>query len=188
MADGLRSVHSFYAFIITFCSVALLLTAAPSQANDDIEKAGDIMLAIVPAAAYGLTFKSDDNDGRKQFYKSILSTAAITYGLKKTVSRKRPNNKDRESFPSGHTSLTFSSAAFMQKRYGWKYGLPAYAAASFVGWSRLDSDNHHVEDVIAGALIGTVSAYCFTTHQKGNVHATPFVEEKTYGLMINGEW
>jgi len=146
------------------------------------------MLAIVPAAAYGLTFKSDNNDGRKQFYKSILSTAAITYGLKKTIKKERPNAKDRESFPSGHTSLTFSSAAFIQKRYGWEYGLPAYAAASFVGWSRVESDNHHVEDVIAGALIGTVSAYWFTTPLKGNIQATPFIEDDTYGLMINGEW
>lgn len=172
---------------ILICFLALLLVTLPAQANGDTEKAGDIMLAVIPAVAYGMTFKFDDNDGRKQFYKLFLSTAAVSYGLKKTVRRKRPNGKD-ESFPSGHTSLTFSSATFMQKRYGWKYGLPAYAAASFVGWSRVESDNHHVEDVLAGALIGTLSAYYFTTPFTENIHISAVAGDRTYGLMIQGRW
>lgn len=172
---------------VLICFLTLLLVTLPAQANGNAEKAGDIMLAVVPAVAYGMTFKFDDNDGKKQFYKSFLSTAAATYGLKKTVSRKRPNGKD-ESFPSGHTSLTFSGAVFIHKRYGWKYGLPAYAAASFTGWSRVESENHHVEDVIAGAVIGTVSAYYFTTPFKGNIQISPVAGDRTYGLMIKRKW
>ena len=188
MANQLRSLHFLRAFFIVLCSTAILLTAAPANANDNEETAGDIMLAVVPAIAYGMTFKLDDKDGRTQFYKSLLSTAAITYGLKNTVSSNRPNGKDNESFPSGHTSLTFSSAAFMQKRYGWEYGMPAYAAAAFTGWSRVESDNHNVRDVLAGALIGTASAYWFTTPLKGNLQVSPIIEGDTYGLMIQGKW
>lgn len=183
MAHCLKSVNA----IIITCFLAVLFVTIPAQASDT-ENAGDALLAVVPAAAFGITFKHDDNEGRKQFYKSFISSAAVTYGLKKTVNRERPNGKDNDSFPSGHTSLTFSSAAFMQKRYGWKYGLPAYAAAAFTGWSRIDSDNHHTGDVLAGALIGTLSAYFFTTPMKDNIHLSAFSEGGTYGLMINGKW
>ena len=45
------------------------------------------------------------------------------------------------SFPSGHTSAAFTGAAFMDYKYGLKYGLPAYILASFVGWSEYMQKN-----------------------------------------------
>lgn len=55
----------------------------------------------------------------------------------------------------------------MRKRYGWEYGLPAYALASFVGYSRVESRQHYAHDVIAGASIGIVSSYLFTKPYRG---------------------
>lgn len=55
----------------------------------------------------------------------------------------------------------------MRKRYGWEYGVPAYAAASFVAYSRVESGQHHPHDVIAGAGIGILSSYIFTKPYKG---------------------
>jgi membrane-associated phospholipid phosphatase len=96
---------------------------------------------------------------------------AVTYGLKYTISEKRPNGGSR-SFPSGHTSLSFSAAEFMRKRYGWEYGVPAYAVASFVGYSRVESNQHHPRDVFAGAAIGILSSYIFTRPYAGwNIQA-----------------
>jgi len=86
--------------------------------------------------------------------------------------------------PSGHTSISFSSAEFMRKRYGWEYGVPAYAAASFVAYSRVESRQHHPADVIAGAGIGIVSSYIFTKPYKGwKVEAD--VGEKYYGVRLS---
>ena len=50
----------------------------------------------------------------------------------------------------------------MRERYGWGYGVPAYALASFVGYSRVESRQHYAPDVIAGAAIGILSSCLFT--------------------------
>ncbi|SDZ06263.1 hypothetical protein [Nitrosomonas sp. Nm33] len=42
----------------------------------------------------------------------------------------------------------------MRKRYGWKYGMPVYAVALFVAYSRVEPEQHHAHDVVAGAAIG----------------------------------
>ncbi len=63
---------------------------------------------------------------------------------------------------------SFSAAEFMRKRYGWEYGHPAYAAASFVAYSRMEDRDHYPQkDVIFGAAIGIASSYLFTKPYKG---------------------
>lgn len=47
-----------------------------------------------------------------------------------------------------------AGAAFLQMRYGWALGGPAYAVASFVACSRVESKRHYTSDVVAGAAIG----------------------------------
>jgi len=153
------------------------------------EKLGDIFQVLIPLTGYGATFYLDDKEGRTQFYKSFLTTVIITHGLKYTVHKNRPENNGSQSFPSGHTSAAFQGAAFIQKRYGWKVGLPAYALASFVGYSRVEgeSDKHYLDDVIAGAAIGTLSSYYFTTEYKGIV-VTPSVTNHAIGINLSMQW
>ena len=90
-----------------------------NAANENIAKAGDITVALLPSIAYGATFYLDDSNGRAQFYQSFFSNIAITEVLKQSVQRKRPDQHDNKSFPSGHTSIAFQSAAFIYQRYGW---------------------------------------------------------------------
>jgi len=71
------------------------------------------------------------------------------------------------SFPSGHTSAAFQGASFIQLRYGWRAGLPAYAGATFVAFSRVYADKHFVSDVVAGAALGTLSSFLFTDRFDG---------------------
>jgi len=134
-----------------------------------------------------MTFVFDDQKGREYFYKSFFTTVGITYGLKKTVDKQRPNG-DPESFPSGHTSLAFSGASFIQRRYGWKYGTPAYIVASFVGFSSVKSDNHYPEDVLAGAALGVACTYLFTKPYKKNIHLVSITERGVYGLAVKFHW
>ncbi len=92
------------------------------------------------------------------------------------------------SFPSGHASAAFSGASFIQKRYGWQYGIPAYLAASFVGYSRVEADQHYVEDVLAGAAIGIISTFIFADSYQEKVAVVPFFGERTAGLALSGSF
>jgi membrane-associated phospholipid phosphatase len=135
-----------------------------------IELSGDILAAGLPCVAGGASLLFEPNlDGAFQFTETYASQLALTYSLKYIVDEKRPNG-GRYSFPSGHTASAFSSAAFIQKRYGWKFGLPAYILAGYTGWTRVYAKKHYVWDVAAGAVIGTGCAYLFTTpYKKDNV-------------------
>lgn len=135
-------------------------------AADGIRTAGDVLQFALPATAAGLTLGYWDRDGAIQLGESLAVTVGVTYALKYAIDEKRPYGGDH-SFPSGHTSISFSAAEFMRKRYGWEYGIPAYAAASFVAYSRVEARAHHPHDVIAGAGIGILSSYIFTKPYKG---------------------
>jgi membrane-associated phospholipid phosphatase len=166
----------------------LWFTAAPLQAHEATETAADVMRVLLPVTAYTLTFLQDDPEGRPQFYKSFLSTVGATYLLKVAIDAERPNGGGR-SFPSGHASMAFSGAAFMQQRYGWFYGLPAYLAASFVGWSRVDSGDHRVGDVLAGAAFGFSLAYFFTDRfGDENLQLVPVFDNTAVGIRLEGIW
>lgn len=90
------------------------------------------------------------------FAQALIVNGAYTGLLKHAVHRGRPDGSNRLSFPSGHTSTAFSLATVAGHHYGWKVGVPAYAVASAIGLSRIESDRHHLSDVLAGATLGLI--------------------------------
>src|SRR5437867_4400448 len=168
-------------------SILLGLNSGVSiRASDRIELAGDVVQYRLPATAAGLRLGYKDGEGALQLGESAALTLGVTYSLKYSIDEKRPNGR-RQSFPSGHTSISFSSAEFMRKRYGWEYGVPAYAAASFVAYSRVESREHHPQDVVAGAAIGIVSSFIFTKPYKG-WHVQADADGKYFGLRLSRAW
>lgn len=165
----------------------VLFISSSAMAADQADIAGTVVLVLIPAVAYGSTFILDDDEGRNQFYKTFLTTLGATYALKLAIEKERPNGESM-SFPSGHTSAAFSGASFIQQRYGWQYGFPAYLGASFVGWSRVKADQHYIEDVLAGAAIGIVSSFIFTDSYTEKFTIVPFAEKETLGIMITGSF
>ena len=137
-----------------------------ANARGSIETAGDVLQLVLPATAAGVAIGFKDGEGTLEFAESMALTLGVTYGLKYAVDERRPNGGSH-SFPSGHTSISFSSAEFMRERYGWQYGLPAYAVAAFVAFSRVQAKQHYVHDVLAGAVIGAASSVLFTTPYRG---------------------
>src|SRR5205809_179455 len=164
----------------------LCLTAGVAWAGDSIAEAGDVLQFVLPATAAGLTLGYRDGHGTLQFGESAALTLGVTYGLKYSVHETRPNGGS-QSFPSGHSSISFSAAEFLRKRYGWEYGIPAYAAASFVAYSRVESGAHHPHDVVAGAAIGIMSTYLFTRPYKG-WHVELEADGKAYGISFSHSW
>ncbi len=86
---------------------------------------------------------------------------ATTQGIKYVAGRTRPDGTGR-SFPSGHTSSAFATATVLQRHYGWKVGIPAYALAGYVGASRLNANKHYLSDVAFGAALGIVAGRTVT--------------------------
>ena len=130
-----------------------------------VEGIGHLIHFALPASAGLSTLITGDKEGSWQFVKSFSANLAATYTLKYAFNKPRPEGAmDGLAFPSGHTSVAFNSAAFIQKRYGWKYGLPAYILAGFVGYSRIEglNDRHDGWDVLGGLVIGVGSSYLFT--------------------------
>ena len=158
------SMHIFlYRTNISFMLLLFwLISTDVARASNGVETAGNIVQLVLPASAAGLSIANKDKEGFVQLSESGILTLAVTYGLKYTISEMRPNGREH-SFPSGHSSISFTSAEFIRERYGWNYGIPAFLAASFVGYSRVESKEHYTRDVIAGAIIGIGSSWLFTT-------------------------
>ena len=153
---------------------------------DRVRTAGNVLEYAMPAAAAGMMLWHKDGEGALEFGEAGLLSVALTQGLKFTVDERRPDGGD-QSFPSGHTSWAFCLAEFMRERYGWQSGLPAYAAASFVGYSRVESRSHHVHDVLAGAAIGIGSSWLFTTpYNRWQVQAE--LGDGCFGLGLCRRW
>jgi membrane-associated phospholipid phosphatase len=89
-----------------------------------------------------------------ELLRAQLVTQALTFGLKVSVRRERPDGRDRLSFPSGHASTTFATASVLASRFGWRVALPGYLVATYVASSRLHENRHNASDVVFGAALG----------------------------------
>lgn len=116
--------------------------------------------------------KTYDENTAYLAFTSELTTFTVTFALKTIIKRRRPlealqnvNAKkmpvlDVYSFPSGHSSTTFSLATMYALRYP-DYPLvyiPMFAWAATVGYGRPYFGMHYPSDVLAGALIGSGSS------------------------------
>ncbi|MBN1633400.1 MAG: phosphatase PAP2 family protein [Ignavibacteria bacterium] len=115
----------------------------------------------------------DENSSILLTLSEITSTAS-TFLVKNIFKRKRPFQElkkvkhsiddekflDSYSFPSGHTSLTFSFATSLTLRYSDKPVLVAgmYSYAFVVSLGRVYLGNHYPSDVLGGMLLGSGSA------------------------------
>jgi len=164
-----RSTHFLLMYLISASSMFAQLdidSLSEIKRETAFQDAGDVIQIALPLAAGLSTVLFNDKEGFWQFTKSYGTTIAITYVLKYAINKPRPDGAtDGHAFPSGHTSSAFAGASFIQRRYGWTYGIPAYALAGFVMYSRLEGvdDRHDGWDVLGGALIAIGSTYLFTT-------------------------
>ncbi len=90
----------------------------------------------------------------------LVDAAIVNLGyvqlLKVAVGRPRPDGSNDASFPSGHSSNAFALATVGELHYGWRVGVPAYAVAGVIGYSRIVRDKHYLSDVVAGATLGII--------------------------------
>ena len=101
---------------------------------------------------------------------SVAASVFVTIVLKEAIKRDRPfvtypeieklSSAGGYSMPSGHTSIAFATATSLSIAYPkWYVIAPSFVWASAVGYSRMHLGVHYHTDVIAGALVGSGSAY-----------------------------
>lgn len=128
----------------------------------------------IPAVMGGVGLLSQNKDLIKDAIyvgSSIALDAILVTGLKNAFQRQRPfvtypdlvdkyADGGNYSFPSGHSSTSFAMAASLTFKYRkWYISAPAYLYAGYVGYSRAHVGVHYPSDVLAGAILGTGSAW-----------------------------
>lgn len=151
-----------------------------SKKLDYIATGAEIALLLSPAI-----LMATDNSQWLTIGTMYAETFLWAYGLKElgkfAVNRARPymyfegypqeSIEDYDwanSFPSGHTTLSFAGASFTgyvfskyfpNSKWKWLVTGTSFAAASAVGIFRMMSGNHFLTDVLAGAAIGTLCGF-----------------------------
>jgi membrane-associated phospholipid phosphatase len=114
-----------------------------------------------------------------------LVSGIITQGVKLAADRTRPDG-GKYSFPSGHTSSAFATAAVLQSHFGWKVGVPSYVLAAYVGSARMATNHHFASDVLFGAGIGIAAGRATTWHPRGaQVTLVPAVGPGSAALNVS---
>ena len=149
-------------FLISIPNLSQAQSEIYENNTGTISEIGDVVQIALPAGALIGSLWIGDTEGAWQLTKGVATTAAITHTLKFGYERLRPDGSENNSFPSGHTSAAFSGAAYIHHRYGNAWGIPAYAAATFVGASRLSANKHYIDDVLAAGSIAVMSSLYFT--------------------------
>jgi membrane-associated phospholipid phosphatase len=138
------------------------------------ETIGGARLQIIGAAATYAVGKLSGSRRVAQvgadLVRAQIVSQAVTAAIKMSVRRGRPDGTEF-SFPSGHSSVTFASATVLQRNFGWKVGVPAYAVATYVAASRIQEKRHFLSDVAFGAAIGIAAGRTVTIGHGGRKFA-----------------
>ena len=200
------------AIVFIFCFVLSPLAAASFEYNENLSKASDITLALTLATPGVLGLIAPPSD-----YVAIGSSYAATmtgaYGmrtiLKQVIHKPRPyvgqidnrpadTSEDYESFPSGHTIMAFSSAAYTQAMQLLFYpdsttmkvvSATTWILAATTATLRVVSGNHYLEDVLAGVAMGSAIGFlgpCIT-HQllKRDADAPTVLAGPVVGMQVS---
>jgi PAP2 superfamily len=173
--------------ILVLATALAMGVASPASADSDfIETSGRVLMIALPVAGGAYALYRDDRRGALQIGFSVVSAYGASYLLQQVVKEERPDHSGWDSFPSDSTSVAFAAASSIQVRYGWDYGLPSYAIAAFVGYSRVEADKHHWGDVAAGAAIGWIAGQLLTDPYEEMPAMQVFADTK--GAAINLRW
>jgi hypothetical protein len=170
---------------------------------EHVDKYGDKIGSGYPEVGVGFALLGT---GELINNKKLADTGAVTLeasvidgiateALKLTARRKRPNGGNRNSFPSGHASITATMAASISEMYDWdlRLAVPLYLTTAFVGASRIQANEHFLSDVIAGMTVGTLAGISVARYHKEkdagngllqNISLVPVFDGSYKGMLL----
>lgn len=162
--DSRRFIRRFQWLNGWFCSVKDDVREGFHDLRGECRFKADDYLQYLPVAAnVGLGFVGAKP--RHSFRERVVATATAYAAMgimvnttKYAINEKRPDSGALNSFPSGHTATAFMGAELVREEYGTGYGIGAYTLAAGIAFMRLYNDRHWLNDIIAGAGVGILSA------------------------------
>lgn len=149
------------------------------------------------ADVIGLKSKNHWFDQTKYLMITNVITSAITHSLKNLVLKTRPNGSSL-SFPSGHTTLVFTSAAVLFNEFHQTAPVLAYSGYAFAattGTFRMLNNKHWLSDVLVAAGIGIIVTdlvYYFEPlknfnpfKKTENISLVPYATDNNYGFYFS---
>jgi membrane-associated phospholipid phosphatase len=141
-----------------------------------------------PIVIYAIGLIEKDSTAKKKAIfigETFAASAFVSLALKSITKRDRPyvtypeiDNVTEESsysFPSAHTSAAFATATSLSMAYPkWYVIAPSFLWAGAVGYSRMYLGVHYPTDVLAGAIVGSGSAFlCYKLNKWINKKRAP---------------
>jgi membrane-associated phospholipid phosphatase len=129
----------------------------------DFRTSSDKGLAFLPGAV-SLGLSAAGVQGKHSLGEQVLLAAlatvvaqGITQSAKRVIRYPRPDQLESDAFPSGHTTMAFTSATLLHQEYGHRspwYSVGGYGVATSVAALRLLNNQHWLADVLVGAGVG----------------------------------
>jgi len=179
-----------------------------NRAADAGALAGNPIIHLgLAALVYGAAIAADSpkwKETGEMMGEALILADASTFVLKEAVGRGRPTatnfrgdfkpfgfKNDYDSFPSMHTSSSFAMASVLASTSdSILTKMSYYAAATFVGFSRMYQNKHWASDIVFGAALGELCGRVVTSyHASGNKFTlAPQAYESGAGLALVGKW
>jgi membrane-associated phospholipid phosphatase len=150
-----------------------LQSPSDNKFNQFVSDAAAPLSIGAPLLIFGVGLIEKNKDLQEKGFQTGVAFAATlggTYALKYLVNRPRPyithpdlknlTTEGSPSFPSGHTSSTFSIATSLSLNFRkWYVVVPVYTWAAATGYSRMYLNVHYPSDVLVGAVLGSGTAW-----------------------------
>lgn len=158
--------RALFSILLVLCSITV------NAQSKFIEHSTDVLSVMPSATGLAVAIVNNDKKGILQLGLSSATTLGINYALEACIKKDRPDGSGHHAFPSTHTAVAFDGASFLMRRYGWQWGIPAYAVATYVAWGRVHTKRHDWWDVLGGVAIGAGSAFIYTRPFTKNMDVT----------------
>jgi hypothetical protein len=184
------SSASLICALMVFVPAARAAPSAPailpmSSYKTSMYSAGTGVAIALPLIATGITIYKHDRAGAAELLVGTLLSVGTVYALNNAIREVRPDGSSSHAFPAETTALAASSSSFLLDRYGFQYGLPAFAASGFVSFSLTQAKKARWYDTLASSVIATGYGFAVTRRLKSRYNITTHLSATTGGAYAS---